>query len=128
VRFVFAPFPLGGNPESVAAAEAALAAEAQGKFTAMQDVLFAHEGAYDVDTLKKLAQKAGLDVVRFEREMTARAYKDAAAAIKQEGQDVGVLGTPAFFVNGRPFDFDPDLYTFADRFELELDRNAGSCQ
>ncbi len=128
VHFVFAPFPLGGNPESTAAAEASLAAEAQGKFVPMAELLFAHEGTYDLPALKELAKKAGLDVARFEKDLGSPAIKGAVQAIKQEGTEAGIQGTPTFFVNGRQFDFDSEIFTFADRFELELDRNLGSCQ
>ncbi len=128
VKFVFAPFPLGNNPLSVAAAEAALAAGAQGKFWEMQEALFAYDGELDQPALEKLAQKLGLDAKRFKQDLDAHTFRDKVLAWKQKGVDAGVQGTPAFFINGRPFEPDSELFGFEARFDMELDRNLGSCQ
>lgn len=129
VRFVFAPFPLQNNSVSVSAAVAMLAAGNQGKQWEMHELLFA-PGAEDFAdaTLVRLARQLELDVKRFEADLKSPALKQQVLAIKQAGLDAGIEATPTFFVNGRRFEPDPDLFTFADRFDLELDRSAGRCQ
>lgn len=128
VRFVFVPFPLGNHPLSVLAAEAALAAGAQGKFFEMADLLFAHQGEVSQAVVDGFAKKLGLDLARFEKDLTTHAHKATLDTLRAQGEKAGIQGTPSFFVNGRPYTFDPDVYTLAHRFEMELDRNNGSCQ
>lgn len=129
VRFVFAPFPLQNSTQSVGAAAAMYAAGAQNKGWEMHEALFT-DAAKDFEpaAFLAIAKRLGLDLKRFEADMASPATRDRVLAIKQIGLDVGVEATPTFFVNGRPFEPDPDLLTFADRFEMELDRNAGRCQ
>ena len=129
VRYVFMPFPLQNNPEGLLAAEAALSAHAQGKFWEMHDAMFAnqHKG-FELKTLISLAKKAGLDAQRLRKDLEAHTYEEIVLAIKKRGLDIGVDSTPSFFVNGRPYDMDPTLFTLADRLDMENDRNRGKCQ
>ena len=128
-RVVFVPFPLGDHPESMAAAEAALAAGAQGKFWEMHDLLFANQASgFNSESLTGYAQKLGLDIKRFNQALESRQYRDELKALKKAGVAAGVKGTPAFFVNGRRFDPAPALMTLTKRIDMELDRNRGQCQ
>ena len=128
VHFVFVPFPLQDHPESVLAAEAVLAANAQGKAWPMHDALFEHQGTFDMKNLKIIARKVGLNMKKFKADMNGHRFKGKAARLKEAGMNAGVEGTPAFFVNGRPFTPDEELLTFTDRFEMELARNQASCK
>jgi len=129
VRVVFMPFPLQNNPMSMAAAEASLAAGAQGKFWQMHDALFAdRKGDFTNANLNRLARKIGLDMKRFEKDMAQGAYRAQVLALKEQGVAAGVEGTPSLFINGRPYDIDPNLFTLEHRFDMELDRNRGNCQ
>ncbi|MEK6945441.1 MAG: DsbA family protein [Nanoarchaeota archaeon] len=105
VRLVFRDFPLNSiHPFAQKAAEAAECAGEQGGDSAyfkMHDKMFANQGALDVASLKKYAQESGLDATKFATcldsgAMTAEVQKDST-----EGQNYGVQGTPAFFVDGR---------------------------
>lgn len=128
-RFVFMPFPLQNHPMSVAAAEAALAANAQGKFAEMSQALFAYEGVdYDDAVLLDIAKRAGLDLKRFTKDMSTHVYRDRVLALKARGTTAGIEATPTFFVNGRKFSPSPPELTVADRLAIELDRNKGTCQ
>jgi protein-disulfide isomerase len=101
LRFVFRHFPLvASHPHAAMAAEAAEAADAQGKFWAMHDRLFEHQDALEDMDLQRHARKIGLDLERFERDLRtqacqARVREDAAA-----GKSCGVRGTPTLFING----------------------------
>jgi protein-disulfide isomerase len=101
LRFVFRHFPLvASHPHAAMAAEAAEAADAQGKFWEMHDRLFEHQNALDDSGLLRHARKIGLDLQRFERDLRTQAYQprvreDAAAGLRS-----GVRGTPTLFING----------------------------
>ncbi len=110
LRFVFRNFPLTGiHPHAEAAAEAAEAADAQGRFWPMHDHLFAHQKALDDEHLRGYAAELGLDGERFEREMAGHTHAARVREDVEGGLRSGVGGTPTFFVNGRRHD---DSYDF----------------
>jgi protein-disulfide isomerase len=91
--------------ESKRAAEAAEAAAAQGKFWEYHDALFNYQGAensgaFSDDRLRQLAQLVGLDMDKFNASLDSGEYKGVVNAELQEGKNLGVTGTPTFFVNG----------------------------
>jgi protein-disulfide isomerase len=99
-RYVFRQNPLTFHPRAWKAAEAALAAHAQGKFFPYAQILFANQNALDVPSLKKYAREAGLDAKRFDADLDSGRFAADVAADKHAGQRAGVLGTPMFFING----------------------------
>ena len=102
VRVVYRHFPLPIHPDAPKAAEAGVCAAEQGKFWPFATTLFAHQKQLGVDDLKKHADTARLDVEKFSScldsgRSVATWKRDHAA-----GEALGVSGTPALFVNGRP--------------------------
>jgi protein-disulfide isomerase len=93
------PLPFHNNAEP--AAEAAMAANAQGKFWQMHDKLFENNTALDRASLEKYAEELGLNMAKFKADLDAQKYKDQIQSDTKEGQAVGVNGTPAVFINGR---------------------------
>jgi len=129
IQVVFVPFPIGDHPISVLAAEAALAAGAQDRFWEMHDLLFENQSkGFGRGELKKLAKRLKLNIKKFEAALDNHEYRQTVTELKQLGIAAGVQGTPAFFVNGRPFDPDPAMLTFTKRIDMELDRDRGQCQ
>jgi protein-disulfide isomerase len=104
VRFIFRNFPLDIHDHAEQAAEAALAAGAQGKFWPMHDLLFAHQKDLSRQALIGLAEQLHLDVARFTNDLDTGKYKSEIAADRALGVQANVNGTPAFFVNGRRID------------------------
>jgi protein-disulfide isomerase len=101
VRFVARDFPLENIHENAfAAALAAGAANAQGKFFEYGDLLYAHQDALDGASLRRYAGQIGLNVKQFELDFTAE--KTAAEVRKDmaDGRSYGIGGTPTIFVNG----------------------------
>jgi protein-disulfide isomerase len=106
LRIEWRDFPYLG-PESETAARAGWAAGAQDKFWAFHDAMYADQqppnsGKLTPAYLTGIAEKVGLDVARFRKDM---ASKEASSAVQRdfaEGQRIGVTGTPAFLVNGMP--------------------------
>ncbi|MFP5373178.1 MAG: DsbA family protein, partial [Actinomycetes bacterium] len=54
------------------------------------------------DVLVGLARDLDLDVARFTATMQSQETLDAVTVDFQEGQQLGISGTPAFLLNGRP--------------------------
>ncbi len=100
---VFKNFPLSFHPDAELAARTALAAEKQGKFWEMHDLLFANQQALKRDDLTRYAETLGLDTERFRADLESEQLAQRIAADKAEGEARGVSGTPAFSVNGRMY-------------------------
>ena len=94
-------FPLKlSHPNAEGAARAAWAAQQQGKFWEMHDALFTAEHL-DWKAVQALAGKLGLDMKKFLADFQSPASTAAVEADMKAGENVGVDGTPTFFVNGR---------------------------
>jgi protein-disulfide isomerase len=101
LRFVFRAFPLTRiHAHAQAAAEAAEAAAAQGRFWEMHDRLFEAHRRLEKADLKRYAGEVGLDVERFERETEEHAHAGRVREDLRSGLRSGVRGTPTFFING----------------------------
>lgn len=103
VRVVFKQFPLESHSQAAIAAEASLAAHAQGKFWPMHDRIFANPRALTEANFQAWAAEFGLDTLRFTRDLTSHKYQAQVQAETREGLDAGVEGTPTVFLNGRPY-------------------------
>ena len=100
VRYVFLQSPLSMHPHAWKAAEAALAAHAQGKFFPYARTLFANQKALDVASLKKYASDIGLDRSKFDKDLDSGRFAGEVLTQRRLGVRAGVLGTPMFFING----------------------------
>lgn len=101
VRIAFRDFPLPFHDKAEGAAEAAQCANAQGKFWPYHDKLFGNQGALAPENLKQYAADLGLDAAKFNDCLDKGEFKAAVLKNHQDGESMGVGGTPAFFVNGR---------------------------
>jgi protein-disulfide isomerase len=101
LRFYFRHNPLPFHPNAALAAEASLAAEAQGKFWEMHDKLFANSQQLQREDLDRYARELGLDMDRFSQALDTRAYKGRLEQDVEVAAKAGVKGTPSFFINGR---------------------------
>lgn len=101
VAMSFKQFPLSFHKQAFKAAEASLAAHAQGKFWEMHDILFQNMKALGEDKLELYAQQLGLDMEKFKADMSSSKYAAQVKAEMKEGSKIGVRGTPSIYVNGR---------------------------
>ncbi len=127
LRIEWKDFPYQGR-ESVTAALAARAAQAQGEFWEYHDLVYANQssgnsGGYNEESLTALAEEAGLDVDRFREDLEGARYDDVVQADFREGQDLGISGTPTFFINDRALVGLQPLATFEEAIE-EAEREA----
>ncbi len=121
LRFVFRNFPLAEvHPHAEAAAEAAEAAAAQGKFWEMHDTLYEHQRALDTTHLRDYARQLGLDIAAFEQALAAHAFAGRVHEDFISGARSGVNGTPTFYINGRRHDASYDLDTLTAAIERAI--------
>jgi len=105
IRIVFRQYPLWMiHPQSPKAAEASLCAADQGKFWEMHNLLFAEQDRLDLEGLKDKAGRLDLDREEFDKCLSSGRHAGAVEQDLIDGSKAGVNGTPAFFINGRPFE------------------------
>ncbi len=88
------------HPDSMSAAQAAMAAHRQGKFLEMHDRLFKDPG-HKKAQVQTAARELGLDLMTFDADYIAA--EQAVKADMAEGDANGVDSTPTLFFNGRPY-------------------------
>ena len=98
---MFRDFPLGNHARARPAAEAALCAKQQGKFWEFHDKILQNQRALEDEDLKRYAGEIGLDTEGFSTCFDSGKFKNEVMQDQREGQQAGVTGTPAFFINGR---------------------------
>jgi len=102
VRYVFRHLPLTDvHPHAQLAAEAAEAADQQGAFWDMHDVLMSHQGALTVRDLIGYASDLGLDSARFANDLRDHVGAARVAEDVDSADMSAVSGTPTFFINGK---------------------------
>jgi protein-disulfide isomerase len=99
IKFAYKNFPLPSHPQAEKAAEAARCAGMQGKYWEYHDALYKSR-KLDVPELKEQARSLGLDSKKFDLCLDSAAQAAAVAKDQAEGRELGITGTPSFFVNG----------------------------
>jgi protein-disulfide isomerase len=120
IRLIYKHFPLDFQKQSHPAAQASLAAHAQGKFWEYHDKLYANQRKIQREDLIQYARELGLDVNRFQRELDAGTYKKDVDDDQALGQSLGVQGTPTFFINGKRVVGALPLHNFKSTIDQEL--------
>jgi protein-disulfide isomerase len=123
VRIEFRMLPVEMHPGARVAAKGALAADRQGKFGAFADAVWG-ERTHGLETLKKMAADAGLDVEKFDGDFADATLEAAIDDDVALANRLGVMGTPGFFVNGRFIDGLHDLGVYTAAIDEELARAA----
>jgi protein-disulfide isomerase len=113
------------HSQAMIAAEAAMAANAQGKFLEMHKKLEENSRALSREKILEIAKEIGLDVPRFTKELDEHAHKPAVDTMVKEAMDVGATGTPASFVNGRYLSGAQPFESFKKLVDEELAKAKG---
>ena len=102
VKLVYRDYPLSGGAGGLEPTIAANCAGAQGKYWEMHDALM-RRGNYSEAALAGYAAEIGLDADAF-TDCTSKPEDSLPEIMEdfQAGREVGVTGTPAFFINGIP--------------------------
>jgi Na+/H+ antiporter NhaA len=101
LRFVFRHLPLTDvHPHAQLAAEASEAADQQGAFWEMHDMLMDHQGALTFRDVVGYAASIGLDTDKFSEDLRNHAGASRVAEDVDSADLATVSGTPTFFING----------------------------
>ena len=123
VRLVHKDFPLEAiHPQARQAAEAARCAGEQGKFWQYHDKLYSHSPKLAAEELKDLAKELGLNGGAFEHCFTTGKFRSAVQKDLSEAAQLGLSGTPAFFINGREITGAQPIEAFVALIDEELAR------
>ena len=118
LRFVFRNFPIStSHPHAEQAAEAAEAADAQGRFWDMHDLLYENQRHLRDEDLRAYATQLELDLERFDKEMAEHVHAERIHEDFMSGVRSGVNGTPTFYVNGVRHDDSYDADTLLEALE-----------
>ncbi len=124
VRFLFKQFPLDIHSQAAIAAEASLAAQAQGKFWEMHDKLYANFRSISKVRILAWAQELGMDVTRFKTDLDSHKYLARVTAEEKQGEDAGVVGTPTFYIDGKKLNSSFEFATIDPVIQAELKKSS----
>jgi protein-disulfide isomerase len=123
VRLVHKDLPLDAiHPQARQAAEAARCAGDQGKFWEYHDILYTNSPKAGIDELKSYAKEVGLNSASFDQCFTSGKYKGLVQKDLAEGAQLGLTGTPTFFINGREMSGAQPVEAFATIIDEELNQ------
>lgn len=120
VRVVFKHLPLSIHERAMPAALAAQCAAEQGAFWGMYDVLYGDNSLLSDANLRDDAQWLGLDLAAWSACLTSDSAKRAIDEDLALSDELGVSGTPTFFVNGWALVGAEPLETFKTVVDREL--------
>jgi len=123
IRLTFRNLPTLG-PESETAAEAALCANAQGKFWPFHDALVT-QGPITLQRITDSAATAGVNRDTFNHCLERREFRDAIRAGLNEANGYGIQASPSFLVNGRLAPAPPPFLAPYDYFKLLIEEELG---
>lgn len=111
VRWRYRDFPLEMHPHARVAAHAAACANDQNKFWELHQVIYARQPEWSFarnasGKFSDYAKEVGLDVDRYDECMKSAKFAGRIQASVDEGNKLGVSGTPTFLIGGRLY---PDV-------------------
>ncbi len=115
----FKQFPLG-SPTAQLAAQATVAANGQGKFWPMHDLIFKNQHALSAEKIDGFAQQIGLNFKRFQADMKSPETIAMVTRDRKEGEAANVRGTPAVFINGRTYVDDKSVAGISNAVDMIL--------
>ena len=128
MRYVWRHAPLQRqHPNALADAEASEAAALQGKFFEFERGLFADQEHQRPSDILRLADRLGLDVDRFERDLTSARVTGRVQDDILDAEAMNITSVPTLFINGRrhvgPYDANSLLRAIA---EIDAQEPVGS--
>ena len=103
IRLIYKQFPLPMHPHAPLAAAASLAANEQGKFWQMHDVLFKNFRHLSREKILELAQGLGLNMDKFTADLDSPKFQAVIKKDVADGEAAGVYGTPSLFIDGKHY-------------------------
>lgn len=128
VKLVFKDFPLDFHEQAQKAAEAARCVREQISdlgYYRMHDKLFSNQDKLSVENYKKWARELDVDGKKFDSCLDTGKFESAVKDDLAYGQQLGVSGTPAFFVNGKLIEGAQPYSAFKQIIDGELNTSTG---
>jgi predicted DsbA family dithiol-disulfide isomerase len=101
VKLVYKNFPLQSFRFATKAAQAAFAAERQGKFWEFHEKLFENYNVLNDEKINEIARGLGLDMEKLAQDMNSPAIQNLVARDANEGRRIGIRGIPTILINGK---------------------------
>ena len=118
LAYAFRHFPNErAHPGATFLARAAEAAAQQGHFWDMHDYIYGHEPPFSEKQILEFANKLGLDMERFRRDLESEDTQRRVDEDIAEGRRNGVTGTPTLFVDDLRYDGAWDFYSMLEALE-----------
>lgn len=130
LKLEFKHFPLPIHKFSTQSAVATEAAGQQGKFFEFHDLLFENQQEWSTAAVpsvyfEKYAEELGLDIPTFRRHMQSTVLRDRVQADFAEGRELGINGTPTFFLNGERMQYET-FQQFIEQIAFAIDPSLAS--
>jgi protein-disulfide isomerase len=122
VKLYFKHYPLPQHTNARLAAEAATAAQKQGKFWPYEEKIWANQDSLTPAELEKYAKETGLDVAKFRKDLDSPAIKARVQKDRDDGTAVGISSTPTLFIDGREYSDARDTESLREWIKEELAR------
>lgn len=120
VRMFFKHYPLPQHTNARLAAEAAVAAQRQGKFWQFQDKLWENQDSLSPAELEKFGKEVGLDMAKFRKDLEDPAVKARVQKDRVDGTTLGLSSTPTLYINGREYTDAKDTESLREWIKEEL--------
>ncbi|MDA9951234.1 DsbA family protein [Oligoflexaceae bacterium] len=101
VHFTFVDFPINPSKISTVVAHGAYCANKQGKYWDYHYMAFEGQSSLSKTSPLDFAKKLKLKTAEFEKCLASKEAKEMVERGREEGERVGVTGTPGIFINGR---------------------------
>jgi protein-disulfide isomerase len=130
LKFEYKHFPLPIHNYTQQAAVAAEAASQQGKFFEFHDKLFQNQQEWSSSATPQVffaqyAEELGLDVEKFKMHQNSSVLRDEVRKDLAEARELGLTGTPTFFLNGERMQFET-FEDFIRQIALAIDPTGAS--
>ena len=125
VDFVVRYFPIPSHANAVNSALAVEAAAQQGKFEDMYKRMYDTQETWGeqqdskASLFRGFAQELGLDMAAYDKAVAAKATQERVERDRQDGLDLGVSGTPTFFLKGKKLQ-PSSVQDFRDQIDAAL--------
>ena len=127
IRYVIKHFPLSFHKQAKKAALYSMAAERQGKFLEMEQMIYANikELKNNEDLPRLYAEQLGLDMAQFDKDMEDRELETRIIIDMVQMQQSGIprMSVPKFLINGKEPKGGRSFENYSAIIDAELKKN-----
>jgi protein-disulfide isomerase len=125
IKYIYRDFPVDEiHTEARMAAEAGACAHSQGKFWQLHDRMFQNQNDLSKVSILNYAKQSGINMKTFETCLEERRYQDEVEKDRAVGIELGVRGTPTWFINGEKLEGSIPIEVWDQIFKTLEERGA----